>query len=146
VLGPGSLFTTVLADLLFGGVVEALHEARGQVIYACNTTTQPGQTDGFSALDHVRWVVDAVGIGVLDAVLINQGRPDPATLARYASDGVHLLEPDDDEIAAIAALGVQPVLRDLAERDGAQRTLWNKQDTVRHDSDALRAALREFMA
>ena len=145
VLGPGSLFTTVLADLLFGGVVEALREARGQVIYVCNTTTQPGQTDGFSALDHVRRVVNALGIGALDAVLINQGRPDPATLARYASDGVHLLEPDDGEIATIAALGVRPILRDLAERDGAQRALWNKQDTVRHDPDALRAALREFM-
>src|SRR5262245_26862604 len=49
VIGPGSLFTTLLVNLLFDGVAEALHAARGQVIYICNTTTQSGQTEGFTA-------------------------------------------------------------------------------------------------
>ena len=145
VLGPGSLFTTLLASLSFRDVAEALRETRGQVLYVCNTTTQPGQTDDYTALDHVRQVVEAVGPGVLDAALINRSQPDPAALARYAADGVHLLQPDDDEIAAIAALGARPIVRELTERAGAQRALWNKQDTVRHDPEALRAALREFM-
>jgi uncharacterized cofD-like protein len=146
VLGPGSLFTTLLANLLFRGVDLALREARGRVVYVCNTTTQPGQTDGYSALDHVRRVVEAVGAGVLDAVLINRSQLDPATLARYAADGVLLLQPGDDEIAAIAALGVRPRVRELTERPGEQRALWNKQDTVRHDPAALWAALRELLA
>src|SRR5437763_750433 len=73
VLGPGSLFTTLLANLLFRGVVEALRETRGRVVYICNTTTQPGQTDGYTALDHVRRVVEALGPGGLDAALINGG-------------------------------------------------------------------------
>ena len=103
VLGPGSLFTTVLASLLFRGIAAALHEARGQVIYLCNTTTQPGQTDGYTTLDHVRRIVEALGRGALDAVLINRSRPDPATLAQYEADGVFLLQPDEDQIAAIAA-------------------------------------------
>jgi uncharacterized cofD-like protein len=145
VLGPGSLFTTLLASLLFDGVVEALHAARGQVVYICNTTTQPGQTDGFSALDHIRRVVDAVGAGTLDAALINRSRPDAATLARYAADGLDLLQPDDDEIATIAALQVRPVVLDLTERSAEQRTLWNKQDTIRHDPAALQAALRDLL-
>lgn len=145
VLGPGSLFTTLLADLLFQGVGEALREARGPVVYVCNTTTQPGQTDGYSALDHVRRVVEAVGAGVLDAALINRSAPDPAALARYAADGVFLLQPGDDEIAEIAALGVRPIVRDLTERPGEQRALWNKQDTVRHDPAALWSALRELL-
>jgi uncharacterized cofD-like protein len=145
VLGPGSLFTTLLANLLFRGVDAALREARGRVVYVCNTTTQPGQTDGYVTLDHVRRVVEAVGAGVLDAVLINRSQPDPATLARYAADGVFLLQPSDDEIAAIAALGVRPILRELTERPGEQRALWNKQDTVRHDPAALWAALRELV-
>jgi len=145
VLGPGSLFTTLLGSLLFGGVAEALREARGRVVYICNTTTQPGQTDRFSALDHVRRVVDATGRGALDAALINRGRLEAATVARYAAEGLHLLQPDDAEIAAIEELGVRPVVRDLAERGGEQRALWNKQDSIRHDTNALSAALRDIL-
>jgi uncharacterized cofD-like protein len=145
VLGPGSLFTTLLASLLFGGIAEALRAARGKVVYICNTTTQPGQTDGYRALDHVRRVTEAIGPGVLDAVLLNTGRPSPAALARHAADGVLLLEPDAAEIAAIAALGVQPITRDVAEHTDEQRALWNKQDSVRHDPTKLSAALKELV-
>jgi uncharacterized cofD-like protein len=145
VLGPGSLFTTVLASLLFGGIAEALRETHGQVVYICNTTTQSGQTENFTAFDHVRRVVAAVGPGALDATLINRSQPDEATIAHYAAEGLHLLRPDDAEIAAIEELGVRPVVRDLTERSGEQRALWNKQDTIRHDSAALREALLELM-
>ncbi len=145
VLGPGSLFTTVLANLLFSGVAEALHEAGGQVVYICNTTTQSGQTEGFTALDHVQRVVTALGPGALDAVLINRSQPDQATIARYAAEGLDLLRPGDAEIAAIAALGVRPIVRDLTERAGEKRALWNKQDTIRHDPVALQVALRELL-
>jgi len=145
VLGPGSLFTTLLASLLFGGMAHALGAARGKVVYICNTTTQPGQTDGYSALDHVRCMTEALGPGVLDAVLVNSGRPSPSTLARYAADGVLLLQPDQAELAAIAGLGVQPIVRDLAEQADEQRRLWNKQDSVRHDPTKLSAALKELV-
>ncbi|HEU5101757.1 MAG TPA: gluconeogenesis factor YvcK family protein [Roseiflexaceae bacterium] len=144
VLGPGSLFTTLLASLLFGGMAEALRETSGKVVYICNTTTQPGQTDGYSALDHVRRVAQALGMGALDAALLNCGRPSQATLARYAADGVSLLQPDAAEIETIAGLGVQPILRDLAEQLEEQRMLWNKQDSVRHDPTKLSAALKEL--
>jgi uncharacterized cofD-like protein len=145
VLGPGSLFTTLLASLLFGGMAEALQAARGKVVYICNTTTQPGQTDGYRALDHVRRVTEALGFGALDAVLLNSGSPSPAALARYATDGVLLLQPDAAELAAIAGLGVQPIACDLAEQDDEQRVLWNKQDSVRHDPTKLSAALKELV-
>jgi uncharacterized cofD-like protein len=145
VLGPGSLFTTLLASLLFDGMAAALQAARGKVVYVCNTTTQPGQTDGYRALDHVRRITDALGPGALDAVLLNSGRPSPAALARYAADGVLLIEPDEAELAAIIALGVRPIVRDLAEQADEQRVLWNKQDSVRHDPTKLSAALKELV-
>lgn len=144
-LGPGSLFTTLLASLLFGGMAEALQAARGKVVYIGNTTTQPGQTDGYRVLDHVQRVTESLGLGVLDAVLLNTGSPSPAALARYAADGVRMLQPDAAEIAAIAALGVQPIPRDLAEHADEQRMLWNKQDSVRHDPTKLSAALKELL-
>ena len=145
VLGPGSLFTTLLASLLFSGVAEALHQARGQVVYICNTTTQSGQTEGFTALDHVRQVVAALGPDTLDAALINHSQPDEATIARYAAEGLHLLRPDQAEVAAIAELGTRPIVRDLTERSGERRALWNKQDTIRHDPAALQSALRQLL-
>ncbi|GAB4202600.1 MAG: YvcK family protein [Roseiflexaceae bacterium] len=143
VLGPGSLFTTLLACLLFEGVAQALREARGRVAYVCNTTTQPGQTDGLSTLDHVQRVVDLLGPDTLDAVLVNHSTPDPAALRQYEQEGLFLLQPDPDEIAQIAALGVEPVVRDLTEPVGQKRALWNKQDTVRHDPAKLAGVLWE---
>lgn len=146
VIGPGSLFTTVLADLLFEGVAEALRDTSGTVVYVCNTTTQPGQTDGFGVLDHVRRIVETVGPGTLDAVLINTGTPPAEALGQYEAEGLLLLRPTDEELAAVARLGVRPVATDLAEDVGQKRALWNKQDTVRHDTDKLGAALRDLLA
>lgn len=143
-IGPGSLFTTVLATLLFAGVTEALHETRGQVVYICNTTTQPGQTDGYTALNHIERLVEALGPGTLDAALINRSEHDPALLAQYAADGVHLLQPDDDELNCIAALGVHPLVRDYTAHTAAKRELWNKQDSIHHDPGLIGAALREL--
>jgi uncharacterized cofD-like protein len=144
VLGPGSLFTTLLASLLFAGMPEALRATRGRVIYVCNTTTQPGQTDGYGALDHVARVVAALGAGALDVALINRSRPAPA-LEQYAADGVFLLEPDESQIAAIVNLGVQPLVRDFAEHVSEKRALWNKQDSVRHDPTALSVVFKELL-
>jgi uncharacterized cofD-like protein len=145
VLGPGSLFTTILAGLLLSGVADALRETRGQVVYVCNTTTQPGQTDGYRTIDHVRRIVELVGPGVVDVAVINRSQPDPAALRQYEAEGLFLLQPDDDEINAIAALGVRPLVRDLTEGVGQKRAIWNKQDTVRHSPDALREVLREVL-
>lgn len=145
VLGPGSLFTTVLATLLFDGLADALREARGTVVYVCNTTTQPGQTDGFRAIDHIGKVVEAVGPGVIDTALINRSKPGAATLQQYEAEGLFLLQPDDDEIVAIEKLGVRPVARQLTEKIGQKRAMWNKQDTIRHDLAALGSALHEVI-
>lgn len=144
-LGPGSLFTTLLACLAFDGMAEALRDARGTVTYICNTTTQPGQTDGLRAADHVRHVVEALGPGVLNTALINRSAPDEATVRAYADQGLHLLRPDDDEVAEIAGLGVRPVVRTLTEQGAGGRELWNKQDTIRHDVNALGEALRAIV-
>jgi uncharacterized cofD-like protein len=145
-LGPGSLFTSVLATLLFKGVIAALRETKAMVVFVCNTTTQPGQTDNYRAIDHVRRIVELLGPDVLDAVLINcSAERDPQVLDQYAAEGIHLLQPDDEEIARIAALGVRPYARDYAEQRQGKRQLWNKQDTIRHDPDVLGQALGKLV-
>lgn len=146
VIGPGSFFTSVQAALLFDGIIAALRQTRATVVFVCNTTTQPGQTDAFRALDHVRRMVNLLGPGVLAVALVNRSESlRPELVAQYAAEGLHLLAPDDAEIAQIAALGVQPLVRDYTEATEGKRTLWNKQDTIRHDPALLGAVLSKLV-
>ncbi|MFQ3664093.1 MAG: gluconeogenesis factor YvcK family protein [Chloroflexaceae bacterium] len=141
-IGPGSFFTSVLATLLFDHVSEALRETRATVVFLCNTTTQPGQTDGFTVADHVRHLVNLLGPGVVDIALLNRSdQIDARVIAEYAAEGLHVLEPNEDELAQIAKLGVRPLVRNLAEASEGKRTLWNKQDTIRHDPTLIGLAL-----
>jgi uncharacterized cofD-like protein len=144
-IGPGSLFTTVLAALLTEDLAATLRAAPGRIVYICNTTTQPGQTDRLNVPDHVARIVDLLGPGVLDYALINTSQPSVEQLAQYEHEGLFLLKADRSVAAAVAALGVQPILRDLAETVGEKRVLWNKLDTVRHSPAALQNALYDLM-
>ena len=73
-LGPGSLYTSVLPNLMVDGVIEAIRWSRGNVVYVCNVATQPGETDHFGAKDHIRTVMDCLGPGVLSHALVNSNR------------------------------------------------------------------------
>ncbi len=142
VIGPGSFFTSIMANLLFIGIIEALQCTPATVVFICNTTTQPGQTDGFNTYDHIQRLVEVVGQGTIDIALINQNASiDPSLLAQYAADGVYLVQPYQDEIDRITDLGVFPLVGDYVEPTECKRTLWNKQDTIRHNTALLGEAL-----
>lgn len=142
VIGPGSFFTSILATLIFDGMAEALRNTKATVVFVCNTTTQPGQTDGFTIYDHVQRIVDVLGPGTLDVALINRSENlTPEVVAEYAAEGLHLLRPTTEELLAINDLGVTPLVRNFAESTEGKRTLWNKQDTIRHDPTLLGLAL-----
>src|SRR5207237_10428912 len=105
-LGPGSLFTTVCACLLVPEIARAIADAEGLVVYVANTTTQPGQTDGFSIADHVRVVSDYLGGSGLDMVLVNDDSPPDHLRAHYAERGVTYLEPTTEELAKLQDPGL----------------------------------------
>lgn len=71
VLGPGSLYTSVLPNLMVSGIREALRATRALRVYVCNVATQKGETDNFTVADHVRTLLDQAGAGVIDCVLAN---------------------------------------------------------------------------
>jgi uncharacterized cofD-like protein len=75
VIGPGSLFTSILPNLLVSGITEALRASRAYKVYVCNVATQEGETDGFSVADHVHALEAHVGRGAFDAVLANDNYP-----------------------------------------------------------------------
>jgi len=144
-IGPGSLFTTVIACLLVGGIAEAIADSHALRVYVCNTTTQPGQTDGYTVAGHVQQIINYLGKGNLDIVMINTSRPPATAVQRLASDGVHVMPVTDEEIARIRGLDVIPVLGDYIETADEERVLWNKQDSIRHDPQKIAQALVDLL-
>ena len=133
VFGPGSLFTSVLSNLLVPDIRDAIRRSRARKVYVCNIMTQPGQTDRFTAADHVRAVQKYLGEGVLDSVVINKTLPPENAMRRYHADHADLVVADPD----LHSLG--PLVReaDLLENLGVERVLWDKKDWLRHDPDRL---------
>jgi uncharacterized cofD-like protein len=134
VLGPGSLYTSVLPNLLVDGVVGALRRSRALKVYVCNVMTQLGETRGFRASDHARVLLEQGGRGLFNYVLVNTRRPrSQELLTRYSREGAEPVEPDVD---AIRALGLQPVAEDLI----------SEEELVRHDPRKITNVLLRLLA
>ncbi len=134
VLGPGSLYTSVIPNLLVGGMVSALRRSRALKVYVCNVMTQQGETRGFRASDHARVLLEQGGQGLFDYVLVNTRRPrNQALLARYSQEGAEPVEPDID---GLRALGVHPVSEDLI----------SEEELVRHDPRKIATVLLQLLA
>ena len=85
-LGPGSLFTSVLPHLAVPELVDAIGAASGVRAYVCNVMTQPGETDGFDAVAHLERVMEAAR-GAVDVIVVHEGPLDPVAAAAYAAQG-----------------------------------------------------------
>ena len=133
ILGPGSLYTSVITNLLVRGIPEAIRESSAKVIYICNCAQQPGQTDGYNASDHVRAIIRYLGEGVLDYALVNNTKPPAHIVKRYEKKKSPLVKLDAD----LDTLGVKIVRADLVEKIDQSRVLWEKADLLRHDPDKL---------
>jgi len=127
VLGPGSLYTSIMPNLLVPGVAAAVSRAPALKVYVCNIMTQPGETDGMSASDHARALLGASGGRLFDYALVNVEQPH-RLLRAYESEGAHQVAPDFD---AIAALGVTPVPGRFV----------SEEQLVRHDRKRLAQAI-----
>jgi uncharacterized cofD-like protein len=128
VLGPGSLFTSVMPNLLVPGIAQALRTTSALRVYVCNVMTQPGETHGFRASDHVQALEKHLGEPIVEFVLLNETRPAPEVLARYEREGAQWVEPDKQ---TLARWGYIPITADLISRD----------NLARHDPAKLARAL-----
>src|SRR6185312_7884598 len=105
VLGPGSLFTSILPNFLVDRIAREVANAHAVKMYVCNVMTQPGETDGMSAADHVAALLGNSAAHVFDYVLVND-EPPSRLAAMYAEEGQIPVKPDADRIQA---LGIEPV-------------------------------------
>ena len=128
ILGPGSLYTSVIPNLIIKGMSEAIGKSKAFKLYVCNVMTQHGETDGFSASDHVKAIIEHANRDVLDACLINNGRAPKDALGRYEEE---ISFPVDPDVKVIREMGYKVEATDLL----------GVTDYVRHDSRKLNEAI-----
>jgi uncharacterized cofD-like protein len=116
--GPGSLYTSIIPNLLVRGVVSAMRKSKATRVYIANLMTQPGETTGYSVADHIRAVYAHTGPGLFDWVVVNSGRISPRLLRRYRAEGAEPVRVDLDELQE---MGLRVVLDNLIEENGVAR-------------------------
>ncbi len=131
-LGPGSLYTSVIPNLLVEGVAEAIAGADAPKIYVCNIMTQEGETEGYTAADHVEALLSHGAPGLLDLCLANSAPVQPGLLEKYRQEDAAPLVVDRERIAA---LGLEVVEKPVADQNG---------NYARHDPDLLAQAILEI--
>jgi uncharacterized cofD-like protein len=97
-VGPGSLFTSIIPNLLVPGVVETIRNANAVKIYVCNVMTQPGETDGYSVNDHIEAIHKHVGRQLFDYVIVNDGEIPLHVQNKYAEKGAKAVLLDLDKV------------------------------------------------
>ncbi len=131
-LGPGSLYTSVIPNLLVDGISEAIRSSKALKIYVCNIMTQDGETEGMTAADHVAALLKHGGRGLLDICLCNSEPVSEELLARYSAEDA---EPMRVSRQALEALGVELVSRPLTDE---------RSDYARHSGVKVAQAVLEL--
>ena len=135
VLGPGSLYTSIIPNLLVRGVVDALQSSDALKLYVCNVMTQPGETDDYSVSEHIREIFEHAGGKLFEYSLVNNKPVSDEVLRRYIEDGAKPVREDEE---LVRELGVEMI---------SAPTMASESNLVRHDSSKLaREILRIFYA
>ena len=109
-LGPGSLYTSLITNLLVRGIPKALAKSRATRVYICNLMTQANESLGLTASQHIEKILDHAGDQIFDYALVNTAPIRPETLAKYAREGQTPIVADLDRIRS---LGVEPITGNL---------------------------------
>lgn len=130
-LGPGSLYTSILPNLMIPGIRHAVRKARARTVLLLNLMTQPGETDGMMGADHLEAIERYAGKGLVDIVLANSAPVPPGLLELYAETGSELVCVQCDRLRE---MGIQVVEADLLAEG----------DLIRHDAAKLARAVLDL--
>ncbi|HHY44828.1 MAG TPA: YvcK family protein [Firmicutes bacterium] len=131
IIGPGSLYTSVIPNLLVPGIRDAIASSRARKLYVCNIMTQPGETDGYSVSDHV-FAIERHAGRLFAAVLANTAEAPEGTAAKYAGEDRFQVRLDR---ACLVEKGYSVVAGDYLSRG----------DLARHDSSKLAVSIMQFV-
>ncbi|QOX65643.1 YvcK family protein [Anoxybacterium hadale] len=137
VMGPGSLFTSIIPNFLVEGVADAIRQASGRKILICNMMTQPGETDHFTVWDHVEKASRYLGDGVIEYVIANNTVIDEETLKPYSEDGAEQIIPTAEDRFRLKEFGISLIENNFAEV---------KKGYIRHDADRIASVLYSLLS
>ena len=132
VLGPGSLYTSIMPNLCVPDIVQAVRTSKAPKIYICNVMTQLGETDDYTVSDHIKAINRQAGGKVIDFVIANNGDVDPAVLQHYVAHGSHPVMIDKKEVGQT---GATLILSNLI----------NKENSATHDTKKLANVLFDLI-
>ncbi|MBK3332975.1 YvcK family protein [Persephonella atlantica] len=132
ILGPGSLFTSIIPNLLVSDIKDAVLKSKAYKIYICNVMTQYGETDQFTASDHIKAIHSAVGKPFIDAAVVNTTVPPDELLRKYMKENA---EPVTVDAGNISRMGITVFAEDLLETG----------DYVRHNPYKLTALIDKIL-
>jgi uncharacterized cofD-like protein len=130
-IGPGSLYTSLITNLLVKGMPEALASARGTRVYIANLMTQANESLHLTAAEHIERIYEHAGQPILDYALVNTAPVSDALRERYATEGAEVIQAD---VERIEAMGIRCITGDFADEG----------DVLRHASDRVAAAVLEI--
>lgn len=130
VFGIGSLYTSLIPNLLLEGVKESLKKTKGKVVYVCNAMEQPGETQNYSAADHIKAIEEVIGKGIIDEVIVDSRTIPEDILERYKKQKSNKVLIDNERIKET---GIKLRDRDILEIDS--------KGMVRHHPYKLAATL-----
>lgn len=133
VIGPGSLYTNVIANLLVKGVAKAIRESKAFKIYVSNIMTEPGQTDNYTLSDHIKAIHEHAGKGVIEYCIYDTGELIPEYIRKYNMQGQDLVEIDSSKAKAE---GIYLMQRDISYVTG---------EYIRHNPDAIAASIIQLI-
>lgn len=125
VIGPGSLYTNVIPNLLVKGIAKKIKDSKAIKVYVSNIMTEMGQTDEYTLSDHIKAIVDYIGKNIIDYCIYDTGEVIPEFIQRYNLKGADIVIPDTNKVKE---LGVRLIQRNLSKIDG---------ESIRHDSDVI---------
>ncbi|MEG3972301.1 YvcK family protein [Microcoleus sp. T2B6] len=131
IIGPGSLYTSVIPNLLVPEIADAIANSEVPRIYVCNIMTQPGETDGYSVADHIRAIDRACGRPLFDAVVVQGKVPSAKALIRYSQENSYPVVLDRE---AVTQLGRRIVIANVMDED-------KNTGLIRHNSQRLAGML-----
>ncbi len=133
IIGPGSLYTNVIPNLLVKNVSKAIKESNAIKIYVSNIMTEPGQTDNYSLSEHIKAIIDHAGKGIVDYCIYDSGEIVPEFIKIYNKRGADVVEQD---IQKAKDLGVK-----LLEKNLSQIV----EDNIRHNTEAVAESVIELV-
>ncbi len=131
IIGPGSLYTNVIPNLLVNGVAKAIKETAAIKVYVSNIMTEPGQTDNYSVSDHLNAIIEHCGNGLVDYCIYDTGEVVPEFIKKYNREGQDLVEQDIEKVR-----GVKYLQRNLS-------VITN--DYIRHDPNLVAISIIELI-